>query len=217
MATALVGAAAAGGAFTAVPYVGWAVGIAAALIDQTIIYPALLGDEDEAQTPQLASLPASEQGVGSPRTFALGTRIRVPAHILYQSSKVRESQAGGGKGGTSVTLKRVYVNALIHLNDRKTGEMTQLIGNGQLVLYKSRSLIRVQTENMTVDLQPGSGGTSSIRFTMGSVLDPDLTESFVVGDIIIPNGFIRVTGPDPEELNDRPHRVVGIQAEPDPQ
>jgi hypothetical protein len=174
-----------------VPYVGWVVGLAASIVDSTVIYPALAGDPEEAKQPQLASLPTTEQGPGSPRTFAIGARMRVPSHVMYQSRKEREEGVGGGtKGGTSVTLKRVYVNALIHLNDRQTQEMTQLIGNGQLLLFNDRNLLRIETESLSAAV---SG--SDVQFSMINASDPDFTDTFKVGDLVLPDNFQRVTGP----------------------
>lgn len=189
MASGVVGLASAGGMFVGVPYVGWAVGLAAAYIDQTVVYPALSGDPEEARQPQLASLPVSEQGVGAPRTFSLGARVRAPAHIMYQSEKVRESTSGGGKGGTSVSVKRVYVDALIHLNDRPTKRLLQLIGNGQLILYSERNLLGITTENMTAVVDG-----ANVTFELGSPLDGDFETVFKKFDLVVPSGMVRVSG-----------------------
>ena len=191
MASAVAGAAAAGGVFAAVPVVGWAVGLAAAYIDTTIIYPSLAGEPQEARLPQLASLPSSEQGPGAPRTFALGARMRVPAHIMYQSSKAREEGVGGGtKGGTGVTLRRVYVNALLHLNDRPTTELLQLIGNGQLILFNERNLLGVTSENLSASVN-----ASSVTVSLADSFDPDFRDTFKVGDLVVCRDFVRVSGP----------------------
>ena len=182
--------AAAKGSLLAVPAVGWAVGLAAAYFDQTILYPMMAGNRSEARFPELASLPVSEQGPGAPRTFALGARIRVPAHVMYQSSKARESSAGGSKGGTNVTQRRVFVNALVHLNDRETDELLQLIGNGQLILFNDRNLLGVTSENLTADV---SG--SDVLIALADEFDPDFRDTFKVGDLILPRDFVRVAGP----------------------
>ena len=203
MASGIAAAAAAGGAFT-VPYVGWAVGLAAAYIDTTIIYPKLAGSPDEARLPQLASLPSSEQGPGAPRTFAIGARMRVPAHVMYQSSKAREVGSGSGtKGGTGVTLRRVFVNALLHLNDRPTTELLQLIGNGQLLLFNDRNLIGVTSENLTATV---TGGYVSINLV--DEFDPDFRDTFKVGDLIIPRDFVRNSGPT--TWNGTYYEVTGV-------
>lgn len=189
MASGVVGLAGAAGAFTAVPYVGWAVGLAAAYVDQTIVYPALSGSPDEATQPQLANLPMSEQGVGAPRTFAIGARMRTPAHVLFQTEKARETMAGGGKGGTSVSVMRVYVDALIHLNDRPTKRLLQLIGNGQLILHNERDMLGITTENMTAVVDG-----SNVKFELGSPLDGDFETVFQPYDLIYVRGMVRVSG-----------------------
>lgn len=190
MASIGVAAAAGSGAFVGVPYVGWAVGLAAAYIDQMYIYPALAGSPDEAIQPKLANLPISEQGPGAPRTFALGSRVRIPAHVMYQSSKAREEVHGGGKGGTDVTVKRVFVNALLHLNDRESGNMLQLIGNGQLLLWNERNIIGATSENMSAAVS-----ASNVLVSFADQLDPDFGDTFIVGDLILAEDFVRVAGP----------------------
>lgn len=189
MATGAVGVASAAGVFSAVPYVGWAVGLAAAYIDQTVLYPALAGSPDEARQPKLASLPSSEQGVGAPRTFAIGARMRTPAHVMYQSEKVRETTTSGGKGGTDVTVKRVTVDALVHLNDRPSARLLQLIGNGQLILYTDRNLLGVTTENMTAVVDG-----ANVKIQLASPSDGDFETVFQHGDLVIPSGMVRVSG-----------------------
>jgi hypothetical protein len=184
--------------------VGWAVGLAAAYIDTTVIYPALAGSPDEARLPQLASLPSSEQGPGAPRTFAIGARMRVPAHVMYQSSKAREEGGGSGtKGGTGVTLRRVFVNALLHLNDRPTTELLQLIGNGQLILFNDRNLIGVTSKNLTATVTG-----SSVTVSLADEFDPDFRDTFKVGDLIIPRDFVRNSGPT--TWNGTYYEVTGV-------
>jgi hypothetical protein len=110
---------------------------------------------------------------------------------MYQSSKSREETSGGGKGGTDVTLKRVYVNALIHLNDRETLGMLQLIGNGQLLLWNERNLIGVTSENLTADVY-----VNAVVVSLFDQIDPDFRDTFKVGDLVIPKDFVRVAGPN---------------------
>ena len=189
------------------PVVGWAVGLAAAYIDQTIIYPKLAGEgPEESRLPELASLPSTEQGPGAPRVFALGARMRVPSHVMYQSSKAREQGVGGGsKGGTNVSLKRVYVNALVHLNDRPTAKLLQLIGNGQLILFNERNLIGTTSANLSAAV---SGST--VIISLVDEYDPDFRDTFKVGDVIIPSDFVRVAGPT--TWNGKHYEVTDITA-----
>jgi hypothetical protein len=203
MASVTVGAAAAGGAFVGVPYVGWAAGLVAAYIDSTIVYPALAGKPDEARFPQLASLPASEQGPGSPRTFAIGARMRVPVHVMYQSSKARETQEGGSKSGTSVQVRRVFVNALLHCNDRPSSALLQLIGNGQLILFNERNLIGVTSENLSAAVTG-----SDVTISLADEFDPDFRDTFAVGDLVMPLDFVRSAGPT--TFNGTYYEVTGV-------
>lgn len=196
---------AAKGSTLAIPAVGWAVGLTAALVDSQFLYPMLLGNKAEARMPELGSLPTTQQGPGAPRVFALGARMRVPSHVMYQSSKAREESAGGAKGGTGVSLRRVFVNALLHLNDRPTEQLLQLICNGQLVLFNDRNLIGVTSENLSADV---SG--SSVLFSLVDRLDPDFRDTFKVGDIIRPRDFVRVAGPT--TFNNTYYEVTALSA-----
>jgi hypothetical protein len=125
---------------------------------------------------------------------------------MYQSSKAREEGVGGGsKGGTDVSLKRVYVNALVHLNDRKTARLLQLIGNGQLLLFNDRNLIGVTTANLSAAVS-----SSSVVVSLVDEYDPDFRDTFKVGDVVIPSDFVRVAGPT--TWNGKHYEVTAITA-----
>ena len=199
MATGAVGAA---GLLTATP-AGWAVGIAAAIIDNQLVLPALLGeDKQEAYTQRLASLPAADQGPGAPRTFVIGRQMRVPVHCVYQSLKAREETAGGGKGGTSVNVRRVFVDALLHLNDRPVLSMDQLIASGKLVLFNDRDLIRITSELMTLS-QVTVSSNERLKISLPSDLEPSFKDPFLAKDIVRLKQFTRTSGPTEENINNR--------------
>lgn len=193
MATAAVGITGA----TAIPYVGWIIAIAAAYVDATYIAPSLAGKGREAaRSPRLLDVPVGSNEPGAPRVWAIGRRVRVPTHVLWQDRKVRESTSGGNKGGTSVQLRRVYIDALISLNDRRTLSLQQLVGNGALLLYKSRNLVEIVTSNMRADYDAGG---PSIVLQVSSTLDPSFTDRFQVDDIVKFTDWVHEGGAD--ELN----------------
>ena len=192
---ASVGASAltAGGVFASVPYVGWVVGIAAAYIDATYLYPALAGKGNAAARPPiLQGVPVGSNEAGAPRILAMGRRCRVPTHILWQNQKTREVQAVTTKGGTSANLRRVYINALVSLNDRKTRSLIQLIGNGKLLIYKTRNTVTLTSVEMTATYD--GGGPSVIVATLDTS-EPSFAEQFEVGDFVLPSAFVYVAGP----------------------
>jgi hypothetical protein len=192
MASAAVSLATAGGAFTAIPVVGWAVAIAAGVIDAYAIAPRLQGQRrGAARSPRLVDVPVGSNEAGAPRIWAIGRRVRVPTHILWQGSKVREETVGSRKQGTEANLRRVYFDALVALNDRPTSRLTQLIGNGKLLLFRTRNVISVESATMTVSV---SGGR--VILTAGSTLDPDFTDKFVVGKAVQLSGFVMSAGTD---------------------
>ena len=206
MATLSLGAA---GLLTATP-VGWALGIAAAVVDQSIIIPGLFNeDADEVYGTKLASLPAVDQGPGAPRTFVIGRQMRVPVHVLYQSLKAREETSGGGKGGTSVSVRRVFVDALLHLNDRPVREMVQLIASGKLVLFNERDIIRITSHRMTIS-QIDVSGEERLLISMPDDLEPSFTDTFKVKDLVRLRDFVKTSGPNADQINGKLFVVTAL-------
>jgi hypothetical protein len=179
VASAGVQGAAAAGVFAAVPAVGWAVGIGAALVDYFYIMPSLRkkpGDRNEPE--RLLDAPIGSNDVGAPRVWAIGTRIRVPTHIMWQDSKTREETSGSSKAGTQTSLRRVIFDAALALNDRPTQRLVTLYGNGRLMLFRSRNQLQVRTHLMSL-AQPN--GTDLV-LTMADTLQPAFTEKFKLND-----------------------------------
>src|SRR5688572_3178523 len=135
MASMGVSALAGAGIAPANPILGFAIAAAAAVIDSQGIYPALMGKgKQAARPPRLHELPRDPSGPGAERIWAIGRRVRVPVHTLWQDFKVRESGLGSAKAGTQVNQRKTYFDALFALNDRKTHALTHLVGNGKLLL-----------------------------------------------------------------------------------
>lgn len=93
----------------------------ASYIDQKYLYPALLGDTDEEVRPgSLVGLPQTTNTPGTPRVWAIGRRVRVPAHFFYQTEKTRSDSIDGPKGGVASQIKRVFADVGLSINDRPT-------------------------------------------------------------------------------------------------
>jgi hypothetical protein len=211
MASGGVAVASSAGLFASVPYVGWIVGIAAAYIDATYLYPKLAGDGPKnARPPILQGVPVGSNEAGSPRISAYGKRCRVPTHILWQTSKTRETQSAAStvKGGTTTTLRRVYIDALVSLNDRKTSDLIQLVGNGKLILYKTRNVSGITTSGMRADYDSG-GVETSLSIQMASTSEQSFVERFSVGDLVLASDFVHEGGDD--TLNNDYFEVIGVQ------
>ncbi len=191
MASAGVQGAAAAGVFAAVPVVGWAVGIAAALVDYYYIMPALKkkpGDRNEPE--RLLDAPIGSNDVGAPRVWAIGTRIRVPTHIMWQDSKTREETSGSSKAGTQTSLRRVIFDAALALNDRPTQRLVTLYGNGRLMLFRSRNQLQVRTHLMTLTQPNGT----DVVLTMADTLQPAFTEKFKLNDYVQLRDWVQTAG-----------------------
>ena len=184
------------GALAAMGPVGWVAGVVlmagAGVIDSRMILPGLLGsDKRESRGRKLFDLTEMTLSPGSPSVWALGRRVRVPVHVFWQSEKIREEQTGGGKGGTGGTVRKVFVDAGLLLNDRRTNELTQLIGNGKLIYYKSRNLVQLRSGRMTV---AAVNSDTEVRLTMASSYEPDFTDYFIVHDRVHLAGFVTASG-----------------------
>ena len=122
---------------------GFVAALGASIIDSQFLLPALAGNgRQNARPPRLVGIPTGSNEPGAPRIWACGNRVRVPCHVLWQSTKTRETTANQ-KGSTGIVQRRAFVDAAISINDRETSEMRQLIGNGKLLVWKSRNLTNV--------------------------------------------------------------------------
>lgn len=202
MATTITQGAIAGGLISGP--VGWAALIGAGIIDGAVIAPRLRGDgRAAARVPRLLDVPSGTNQPGAPTIWAIGPRVRVPCHVLWQSQKVRESVATNSKAGTTTPLRRVYFDAAVSLNDRRTSRLLQLVGNGKLMMGATRNIIELQSAAMVV-----SAG-SDLVLTAGSTADPDFADKFRAGDVVDLERFIMTAGAD---LNVGYWKVVEVKA-----
>lgn len=122
----------------------------AAYIDQKYVYPELIGKQKVPGRPRsLVGLPQSTNTPGTPRVWAIGRCVRIPCHIMLQSEKTRETTTGGSKGGVAQQIKRVFADVGLHVNDRSTMRLSQLIANGQLIWWTDKNLLKITTSEMT--------------------------------------------------------------------
>lgn len=182
-----------GAAFTpGLGLLGFALTAGAGFIDQQFLFPAILGSPQEAaRPPRLVELPTMTVGPTAPRIWAIGRLLRVPCHVMFQSDKVRESTPGGSKGGQAGTIRRVFSDAAVFLNDRLTAEMVQLWGSGKLTFWRSRNLAVVLNDAMTV---VESGG--QLVITASNSLEPDFTDLFAVGSQVRLEDWVITSGTD---------------------
>lgn len=192
-------------AVAAVPLTGgtaWVAAIGAALFDSYVLYPALLGKgKQNALSPRLLDNPVGSNQPGAPRVWAIGARVRVPTHILYQDQKVRQSTSNQNKNGTSVSLRRVYMDAAVALNDRPTKSLAQLYGNGKLLVFNTRNLFFIQTARLTVSVVSGN-----LRLTGQALADVDWSTVFAVNDYVKVENLLWSSGSDPNGY----YKVVAV-------
>lgn len=188
--------------------VGAGIYAAAGYLDSRLIIPGLTGSgREQGQSPRLLGLPVGPNEAGAPRVFAIGKTVRVPAHILFQSSKARTQPVGGGstfKSGTSVPQRHVYIDAAIAVNDRKTKRVRQVVGNGKLMIFESRNLVIVTTPDMSYDVQSGR-----LVVQMADTSQPDFADRFAVNDFVQMDGFAVTGGASP---NGTAWRVMAVVA-----
>jgi hypothetical protein len=177
----------------------------AGVVDATVLMPALAGKgKMAARPPRLQDTPVGSNEPGAPRIWAIGGRVRVQTHILWQKDKVFEGSTSHHKQGTTVTQRQVMVDCLVALNDRKTVKLTQLIGNGKLLVWESRNLVRITTNEMTAAV---SG--ADVVVTMANTLTPSPKDVFKVGDFVRLYGWVSTAGPS---INSVYWRISAITA-----
>lgn len=170
--------------------VGGAIGAAlGSYIDNRWLFPALLGDEREAVSGRLLDLPVGANSEGAPRIWAIGRRVRIPAHVMWQTSKEREVVASRNKDGTGVPQRQVIFDFALALSDRPTRAIAQLVGNGKLLTWDTRNLVSITTSEMSVSVASGR-----LVLRMTSTLEPDFADRFDVGDAILLQGFRTTAG-----------------------
>lgn len=176
---------------TAIPGVGWVAGIAFAYVDSRFILPELFPSRARLANPQkLLDVPTGAQGQGSPAIWAIGRRVRVPVHVMWQSRKTRETNSSA-KSGSGIVQRQVFVDALLALNTRKSSRLSQLFGNGRLLAWNDRNLIGVTTSGMTASWISGTTAT----LTMADTSEVSFANTFRVGDLVNLSGFNPVSSP----------------------
>ena len=189
-ATAIVGSKAVGWTFTAGGFglglLGMAVVAGAGFLDQRFLYPALLG-KGKGQARDLLPLigiPTSTRDPGTPRVWAIGRQVRVPLHVFWQSEKEREETIGGGKGGVPQTIKRVFADVGLTLNDRPIAGTSLYVANGNLIWWSSRNLTKITTSELASSIVSGR-----LVLTMDTSYEEDFADYFEVGDAVGLFGF----------------------------
>jgi hypothetical protein len=192
------------GVFAAVPVVGWAVGIGAALIDTYYIMPALQGRKrDNAVSPRLLDSPVGSNGAGASRVWALGSRCRVPCHVIWQDEKTRETSSSSSKAGTQTNYRRVLIDAAVCLNDRPTRKLLTLYGNGALLLYESRNLQSITSSTLVLSVL--SANRLRIAATETSV--PSFTSLLQLNSYVELVDWVQTAGPN---ILTQPFKVIAI-------
>ena len=101
-----------------------------------------------------------------------------------------------------MNVRRVFVDALLHLNDRPVLSMDQLIASGKLVLFNDRDLIRITSELMTLS-QVTVSSNERLKISLPSDLEPSFKDPFLAKDIVRLKQFTRTSGPTEENINNR--------------
>ena len=173
------------GAAGATPFVAAVATLAFTYVDSLLLTPAAK-DANRGDTDLLLGVPTGAQGPGSDTVWAIGRRIRVPCHVLYQSSKIRE-EFPTSKQATGTIERQVFVDALVSINTRKTNRILQLIGNGRLLAWTDRNLTRVETDGQyAVWIAPNQ---ATVVVYTASVFEVSYARLFKVGDLVELQGF----------------------------
>lgn len=178
----------------------------AAYVDQRYVMPGLLGrSKDRGRQDKIFGVPVGSNDPGAPRILAFGRRVRVPAHIAWQSDKVRSDTARNSKGG-AIQQRKVEISCALIFNDRLTRRLEQLRGNDALLIARTTNLIDVISDAMTV-VAVGS----NVKVSMSSLDDPDFSDKFAVDDYVRCFDFVAVSG-SVAELQRGQWKVINVKA-----
>lgn len=166
-----------GGGFWAA-LAGTALTTGAGMLDSQFTMPWLLGEGNNpnaARAAKFLQLPTMTMSPGSPRVWSYGTRVRVPAHIMFMTEKQR-TQSQGGKGGAQarINVRKVWSDVAIALNDRNNYQIASLVGDGRLFYWKDRDLLSIRTSGMSAV----ATNTNFLTVTMASANEIDLSNRF---------------------------------------
>jgi hypothetical protein len=168
---------------------GMALVAGAGFLDQKLLYPLILGrGKNQARDLlPLLGIPTTTRDPGTPRIWAIGRQVRVPLHVMWQSEKEREETIGGGKGGVPQTIKRVFADVGLSLNDRPIVGVSLYIANGNLIWWNSRNLTKITTSELVSSIVSGR-----LVLTMATAYEEDFGDYFEVGDVLTLNAFSSV-------------------------
>lgn len=196
-----------GGSVFATALVGAGIKFGTAYIDQRFVLPGLLGKPPSVDSDRLLDVPTGAQGVGSSRVVAYGRRVRIPAHIIFQSRKTREDNPSQ-KAGSQITQRQVFLDLLVAVNSRKTHKFLQLIGNGRILAWTDRNFISYTTVGMS-GTTGVSGSARTLTLQAASLQEVSFSTVFAEGDLVTLQGFTG-TYPSAQDPNGRTWLVTTV-------
>lgn len=187
-ATVLVGALAAGGVFGsgATLLTGWlfAATLAAAAIDNFLLFPALFPPED-IKGPRAENLQLSPASEGAGRHFGLGEYIRTGPVYTWIGEVVEVERTTGGdgkKGGPEISNFTYYSDVAAEFNDGEITSLDRVWADGRIIYVNPDKPELATTTKTGTDISitedyPGTGGpylptgqpSGNFGFTFGSV------------------------------------------------
>lgn len=149
-------------------------GLLGSYIDNTFLFPALLGSP-EAKPPQLGELSIQTVEEGAPSNVVIGPETRVTGNVIWSSDFVVEETEDevGGSGGTEVvTGYNVFLDVAVGICHNEIQSITKIFAEGNVIYDafpdKSASsasiyIRRESTTNMDITSPPGGPDLSVFR------------------------------------------------------
>lgn len=135
MVTLAVAAAVGGGFLTAGSATTIGLGIAASVVDQYVVSPALF-PPDTTEGPRVDNFPLDSSTEHSPMYLAFGEKIRVPVTFVWigplQELKIEQDIGGSGGGGEQISY-RYFLDVDGAVCDNPVEEIETIIGEGKIV------------------------------------------------------------------------------------
>ena len=161
---------------------GIGLGLLAAYVDQSLIYPALFGKSGDRAS-QLGDLTLGQSGQGTPRWLVLGSRNWVPCQYMWLRNLTRSTSGGGTGKGARPIVQHMRADVGIALGEGPVSSCDVLYADGRPFL--AQRFNRATIEDFRWTIAAGTGGSSGRLVVTGQDVEvPDFGTLFSVQDVV---------------------------------
>lgn len=185
---------------------GIAIGLLAAYVDSTVVYPGLFGKKSGSKPDSLEGFQISTTDPGAPRWDVYGTRAWVPCHYLWTLGVREETSGGGGGKGGRPLVAHVRADVGLALCDGPVKDTVDLYADERV--FWSKQFNRVVLEDHRWTITAGTGGEAGYLVIQATDSETaDFAGIFEAGDVT--GNLVRLERVSPGSITGF-YRVVGV-------